>query len=227
MTDPFTAHPMEILRLKSETIDDCVSSALEVLRAGGVILYPTDTLYGLGADALSDEAVAKVYAIKGREEMRPIHAIVADIEMAERYAELNDEARLLLKDLPTGKLTVISKKKDLNSGIARGIDTFGFRIPDNDFCIALARAFDGPITATSANKSGAKPGQTVPKILAQLGDAASDIGLVIDAGDPPAGGAEHQPSTVVDMTGDRPIIVREGAISTPDLWNAIRVEQSE
>ena len=189
MTDPFTAHQMEILRLKSETIDDCVSSALEVLRAGGVILYPTDTLYGLGTDALSDEAVAKVYAIKGREEMRPIHAIVADIEMAERYAELNDEARLLLKDLPTGKLTVISKKKDLNSGIARGIDTFGFRIPDNDFCIALARAFDGPITATSANKSGAKPGQTVPKILAQLGDAASDIGLVIDAGDPPAGGA--------------------------------------
>ncbi len=209
---------MEILQLSNKNTDDCIARAREVLRAGGVILYPTDTLYGIGVDALSDHAVSKVYDIKGREKLKPIHAIVADIEMAERYAEMNDMARRLLRELATGQLTLILKKRNLNTGITREIDTFGFRIPDNKFCIALVRAFDGPITATSANKSGDTSERTVPKILAQLGSAVSGIDLVIDAGELPL----RQPSTVVDMTGQRPLILREGAISVSDLWNAIR-----
>ncbi|PIR83729.1 threonylcarbamoyl-AMP synthase [Candidatus Kaiserbacteria bacterium CG10_big_fil_rev_8_21_14_0_10_51_14] len=211
---------MEILQLSKETIDTCVVRATEVLRAGGVILYPTDTLYGLGADALSDEAVAKVYDIKRRDELKPIHAIVADLEMAERYAEVNDEMRVLERELPKGKITFIVKKKNFNTGIMHGIETFGFRIPDNDFCIALARTFDGPITATSANKAEKVPERSIKAILAQLGDVTSDIDLVIDTGELPS----QKPSTVVDMTGDRPLIVREGAIAAPELWNAIHDE---
>lgn len=212
---------MEIVHLNEENLKQTVARAQEVLRVGGVILYPTDTLYGIGVDALSDHAVSKVYDIKGREKLKPIHSIVADIEMAERYAEMNDTARRLLRELPTGQLTLILKKRHLDTGITRKIDTFGFRIPDNKFCIALVRAFDGPITATSANKSGDTPERTVSKILAQLGSAVSGIDLVIDAGELPP----RQPSTIVDMTGQRPLILREGAISVSDLWNAIRDER--
>src|SRR3989338_7578116 len=92
----------------------------EIIRAGGVVLYPTDTLYGLGADAFSDEAVDKVYEIKGRDEKKPTHCIVADTEMAEKYAEVTNDARLLFDRLLPGGLTVILKKKaGAEGGIAR------------------------------------------------------------------------------------------------------------
>ncbi len=211
---------MEIISLNGSNLGESVARAAAVLRAGGIVLYPTDTLYGLGADALSDEKVAKVYDIKGREELKPIHAIVADLEMAERYGDVNDEMRVIEKKLPKGKITFVVKKKDVNTGIMHGIDTFGFRIPDNELCIALSKAFDGPITATSANKSGKKPERSVEKILAQLGDAASGLNLIIDAGEL----QERKPSTVIDMTGERPLIVREGAIPAVDIWNALRLE---
>src|SRR3989344_1104325 len=200
---------MEVLSLTEDNLDECVARAAAVLRAGGVILYPTDTLYGLGADALSDAAVSKVKTIKGREEGKPMHAIVADIEMAEQYGEVDDRIRLLAKELPMGQLTFIVKKKDdLKTGIAKGIDTFGFRIPDNDFCLALVREFGGPITATSANKSGEVPQRSVENILEQLGARAHSIGLVIDAGELP----ECKPSSVVDLSGIETRIERAGAI---------------
>lgn len=207
---------------------DAVARAAAVLRAGGVVLYPTDTLYGLGADALSDDAVAKIYAIKGREEKKPMHAIVSGLGMAQMYAEVGDDTRLLAGRLPQGQVTFILKKKDgCNTGIAKEIPTFGFRIPDNAFCLALVREFGRPVTATSANVSGQKPGRGVEDILEQLGEGpysnvfqktAIGIDLVIDAGELP----ERQPSTVVDLSGAEPVILREGAISPAEVWNAIR-----
>ena len=209
---------MEVLSLTEDNLDECVARAAAVLRAGGVILYPTDTLYGLGADALSDAAVSKVKTIKGREEGKPMHAIVADIEMAEQYGEVDDRIRLLAKELPMGQLTFIVKKKDdLKTGIAKGIDTFGFRIPGNDFCVSLVREFGGPITATSANKSGEAPERSVEKILVQLG-AESGIDLAIDGGELP----ERKPSSVVDLSGEEPKVVRVGAIAAAEIWGVLR-----
>ncbi len=200
---------METIKLEAGDNKQYAIRAAEVLRAGGVILYPTDTLYGLGADALLDEAVAKIYAIKGRDEGKPIHAIVSDLAMVERYAEITDDARRLAAKLPQGQVTFILKKKaGMDSGIMKDIATFGFRIPDNEFCIEMIRAFGKPITATSANKSGEKPERSVDKILAQLGAAAEGIELVIDAGELP----ERAASTVVDLSGAHPLIVREGSI---------------
>jgi len=193
------------------------TKAAKVVASGGVIIYPTDTLYGLGADALSDEAVAKIYAVKGRQEGKPIHAIVADMEMAEQYAALNETARKIAERFFPGPLTLILKKNDsLVSGITNGIDTFGFRIPDSTFCIALARAFDGPVTATSANKSHMRPERSVDAILAQLADTAHLIDLVVDAGELP----DHLPSTVVDISSNEAIILREGAIPSSDILAA-------
>jgi L-threonylcarbamoyladenylate synthase len=190
------------------------AKAAQVLASGGVILYPTDTLYGLGADALSDGAVASVYAIKGRDEGKPIHAIVADMQMAARYAEVNDLAgKLAAKFLP-GPLTLILKKKaGIDTGIARGKATFGIRIPDDGFCLALAHEFGHPFTTTSANGAGQRPERSVGAILSQLGESAALIDLIIDAGELP----ERLPSTVVDVSNGEIAIIREGAIAASDV----------
>lgn len=212
---------MEVLNLKKQGMAACVKDAIKELRVGDVILYPTDTLYGLGADAFSDEAVAKVYAIKGRDEQKPMHCIVADMKMAGEYAQVNDYARLLAKRFSPGPLTLILKKqKELKTGIARGIKTLGIRIPDHPFCIALARSFGKPYTATSANRSGETPARGVSRVLAQLGPAVGMLALVLDAGELP----EKLPSTVVDISGPRPLILREGAIPVVDIWEELEEE---
>ncbi len=115
--------------------DHALLEAAAAIEAGGVVMYPTDTLYGLGADALSDSAVARLYAVKARDEKKPIHAIVADMQMAERYGYVDGAARMLAERFLPGPLTLILKKKEgIETGIAKGIDTFGIRIPDNAFC---------------------------------------------------------------------------------------------
>lgn len=199
---------VRILNFADTRIEAAARSAAEVLRAGGVVLYPTDTLYGLGVDALSDEAVAKIYGIKGREEKKPIHAIVADTAMTERFAVINASAQVLAKEFWPGPLTLILKKHaDVNTGIAHGLETFGARAADNPFCMALAQEFGGPYTGTSANRSGEKPQCSVGAILEQLGDVQID--LVVDAGELPP----SAPSTVVDLSSEKPEILREGTIS--------------
>lgn len=194
----------------SVTHPAAIGKAAEVLRSGGVILYPTDTLYGLGADALSDEAVAKIYEIKGRDEKKPIHAIVSSLEMAAEYGEVNEMALALTSAYMPGPLTLILKKKpECQTGILKDIDTFGFRMPNNGFCLDLAREFGRPYTTTSANLAGAQPEHSPEKIIAQLGERAHLIDLVVDAGELP----ERLPSTVVDVSSGEMRVLREGAIS--------------
>lgn len=196
------------------TDKDAIDCAVDVLRAGGIILYPTDTLYGFGGDALSNEVVEKIQRIKGRDEKKPIHAIVADMEMAGRYGEIHETARQLAGKFLPGPLTLIlKKKKGIDTGIAKGMETFGIRIPDNRFCLDLAHEFGKPYTTTSANLAGQETERSVEAILAQLGEKANLIDLVIDAGELP----ERMPSTVVDVSSGEVRILREGAIPVQDL----------
>lgn len=191
-----------------------IAKAIEVLRSGGVILYPTDTLYGLGADALSDEAVAKIYAIKGRDEKKPMHAVVSSLEMAAEYGEVNELALALASAYMPGPLTLILRKHpQAVIAMCNGRDEFGFRMPDTQFCLELAREFGRPYTTTSANLAGAKPERSPEKILAQLGERASLIDLVIDMGELP----ERKPSTIVNVSTGVPVIEREGAIPRSQL----------
>ncbi|MEY4747572.1 MAG: hypothetical protein RLZZ416_621 [Candidatus Parcubacteria bacterium] len=200
---------MEHLLLRPDNIKEVAARAAAVCRAGGVVLYPTDTLYGLGADALSDEAVAKIYEIKARDTSKPIHAIVGSLEMAARYAEIPEVVERIAAHAPWGKVAFICKKAPgLESGICRGIDTFGFRVPESDLCAAISRAFGKPYTATSANTSGASQARRVEEIVTQLKARSAGIDLVIDAGELPA----SAPSTIVDVTHETPVIVREGAV---------------
>jgi L-threonylcarbamoyladenylate synthase len=208
---------METLRLTDANVEECAGLAAEILRAGGVVLYPTDTLYGLGADAFSDEAVAKVYAIKTRDEKKPIHCIVADIEMAEKYGELTPVARALAEKFFPGPLTlVLKKRKEVAGGITANMKTIGVRVPGNLFCAALARTFGGPITTTSANIAGMEAQGTVYGILQQLGEAQKHINLIVDAGALP----HQQASSIVDVSGNTLNIIREGAIEKERILNA-------
>ncbi len=186
---------------------------VHILRSGGVLLYPTDTLYGLGVDALNVEALKKLRALKGREEGKPISIIVSDIDMASRYAEVTPLARLLSEKFLPGKLTlVLTAKSALPEELTAGTGTVGIRIPNHVLCLNLARELDRPFTATSANVSDLEPKNNVPEILVQFGDKASLIERVIDSGEL----LESLPSTVVDARGEKPIILRIGAIDPSD-----------
>lgn len=214
---------MDNVRMETAHLDtglgECVLKASGVLRRGGVIIYPTDTLYGLGADAFTDEAVAKVYAIKGRDEGKPMHAVFADLKMVEEYAEVNDAAKILAERFLPGALTLVLKKKiGLNAGIVKGIETVGIRIPDNEFCLELARALGKPYTATSANKSGQVPEVSVERICVQLGDAVHLVDIAIEAPLFPM----RPPTTVVNVASGAPVILREGAIPADQIFQLFK-----
>ena len=213
---------MERLELTDASMRQCVRRAADTLKPGGIILYPTDTLYGLGADAFSDEAVDKVIHIKERAPRKPIHCVVADMAMAARYAEVSDDARLLAKAFFPGALTIVLKKlPQFTHGIGRHRDTIGIRIPDNQFCLSLASVLDAPFTTTSANTSRKPDVFSIDKILEQLGESAQRIDLIVDTGEM----FPRMASTVVDLSGESPVILRERAIPAADIWNAIRAEQ--
>lgn len=208
---------MKILQLKKENADTVLEEALQVLRSGGVILYPTDTLYGLGADAFSDTAIDKVYAIKARERGKPVYAVVENIDVARQYGEVTETARTLIEKFLPGPLAlVLQKKQGVEGGIARGMDTFGIRIPNHVFCLALAQKFGKPYTTTSANIAGKLPERSVSGILEQLGERASYIDLVIDGGEV----RDTTPSTIVDVSSGIPEVIREGAIPSSQIFSA-------
>jgi L-threonylcarbamoyladenylate synthase len=201
---------MDVISL-SEGIGKCAIRAAGVLRQGGVVIYPTDTLYGIGVDAFADDAVDRLYEIKGREAGKPTHCIVLDLAMAEEYVEVNDAARKLAGRLLPGALTIILKKRPaVTNGIGRGIDSIGIRIPKNDLCLEMARTFGKPITTPSANKAG-ETAQSPADIVAQLGE--DNIDLFIDAGILP----QSKPSTVVNLVSGFPSVLREGAIPAADI----------
>ena len=137
--------------------------------------------------------------------------------MVEEFADVNDCARRLAAKFLPGALTLVMKKKPhVTTGIARGIETIGVRIPDHEFCLDLARTFGKPYTATSANKSGSPVLTAIPDILSQLGSTAELIDLAVDAAVFPM----RQPTTVVNVVSGSPVILREGAIPKADILNA-------
>lgn len=177
-----------------------------------IVLFPTDTLYGLGVDATHAEAVLRLQKLKGRESGKPISIIVSDMHMAEAYAEVTPLARRLAERFLPGKLTLVLNAKKLPEEVTAGTGTVGIRIPDHSTPHGLVTEFGTPITATSANISGMETKATVQEILEQFGDRAHMVTRVIDGGI-----MNGAPSTVVDARGDEPVILREGAISEADI----------
>jgi len=191
-----------------------LSKAITALKNGQVIVYPTDTLYGLGADIFNDNAVKKVFQIKKRPKNDPLPVAVSSIDELEKIAFADDITRSLVESFLPGKLTLILKKKSVVSDVVTGgLDKVAVRIPKNEVALELLSKF-GPLTATSANIHGRKTPGIISDIRMQFKDA--DVAVYLDDG-----GLDSRPSTIVDMT-QKPIkIVRKGAITEKDIMDAI------
>jgi L-threonylcarbamoyladenylate synthase len=193
---------------------DAVQKAVDVLIDGGLVIYPTETLYGIGADATNPGAIKKLTEYKNRPFGKPYSIAVTDQSMAEEYVELNDTAKNLYKTFLPGPLTIISKgKHKVAMGVESEDGTLGIRIPDYKLVTDIVREFGKPITSTSANASYKKRPYTISDILDNISDKQKGlIDLIIDAGILPP----NEPSTVVDTTLDDPVILRQGEIKFYD-----------
>ena len=195
---------MKILKINANKPEkDKIKAAISVLKRGGTIVYPTDTVYGIGANILDVEAVQKVYQVKKRSPLKPISACVSKIEDIHKIAYMDKNTEKMVEKILPGPFTVILKKKEnVPSILTSGGEKIGVRIPDSKVCMELSSAF--PITTTSANISGEKIPESLNGILKQVGGG---VDLILDAGVCKHG--IH--STVIDMT-DSPKIVRKGAV---------------
>lgn len=183
-----------------------------------IILYPTDTLYGLGVDATSPEMVRKLKELKERGDEKHISIAVSDADMLRQYVEVTPLAERLIETFLPGKLTIVLKPKNLPAELGTEMGEIGIRIPAREEILELIREFGRPITATSANVSGMPTEKTPRAILAQFGDKSHEITQVIDRGELPP----SEPSTVVDARGGVPIIIRPGAISEVAIFDAVK-----
>lgn len=184
-----------------------LDEAAAVLHRGGLVAFPTESFYGLGADALDEAAVARVFSAKGRPETRPILVLVDSIAMAGRLAaDLPDRVRALMARHWPGPLTlVLTAGPHVPAALTAGSGTVGVRMPGHAVALALVRAAGRPVTAPSANPSGAPPPTTAAAVRTYF---AGVVDLIVDGG-PTAGGTG---STVADCTTWPPRILRAGPI---------------
>lgn len=193
-----------------------IKEAAEILRNGGLVAFPTETVYGLGADALNPEAVKKVFAVKGRPSDNPLIVHIADwhqlIDLAD---EVPEKGQKLAKEFWPGPLTLVVKKTFLVPDVVTaGLDTVAIRMPDHPVALALIEEFDGGIVGPSANRSGLPSPTSANHVKEDLGGR---IEMILNAG-PSEIGIE---STVVDVTVDPPVILRLGGLYKESLEDIV------
>jgi L-threonylcarbamoyladenylate synthase len=193
-------------------VSDEVRRAAGVLRRGGLIGFPTETVYGLGADASSAQAVARLYAAKRRPADHPVIVHFADADQAFAWAtDVPEAARTLAAKFWPGPLTLVLRRSGkAGDFVTGGQDTIGLRVPAHPVAQELLRAFGGGIAAPSANRFGAVSPTTAAHVRADLGN---DVAIVLDGG-PSEVGIE---STIVDLSGDGAVLLRPGRITRPEL----------
>lgn len=187
---------------------DAIAKAAALLKDGAVVAFPTETVYGLGADATSEDAVLGIFAAKNRPAVNPLIVHVTDWKMAEQYAESNARAKLLAASFWPGPLSIILKRKKtakLAETVSAGLDTVALRAPAHPVAQQLIAALGRPIAAPSANRSGTLSPTTPLHVEKSLGNAVP----MILAGGKCAIGLE---STVIDMTAEMPVVLRAGFI---------------
>ena len=190
-----------------------VNKGIQILKQGGVIAFPTDTVYGLGADAFNSNAVKRIYDIKKRPKRLPLPLLIGDIKQLDILAEpLPEIALFLARRFWPGGLTLVVPKVARLPGYL-GNTNIAVRIPAHSVCLALIQAINNPIIGTSANISGRPSALTAGEVRQQLG---SEVDLIIDGGRCPGGGE----STVVDVTGGEVVILRQGIIPEDEIKRA-------
>ena len=196
----------EMLKLDG-ALDAVFARCRDVVRAGGVIAYPTDTFYGLGADPRNREAVRKLFDIKGRKTDQAILLLLSDrSDVAAWAASVTPSAERLMDRYWPGPLTLVfPAAAHVLPELTGGGGTIGLRVPGNGPTRGLLHALGTALTGTSANRSGGRDLRTADEVMAEVGDR---VDLVLDGGDAPG----DRPSTIVDVTSEPPRIIRRGII---------------
>jgi L-threonylcarbamoyladenylate synthase len=208
---------------------DALATAAQSLRKGSLIAFPTETVYGLGADATNSHAVARIYEVKGRPSDHPLIVHIADLKQLEQWiSDIPEYAIALAREFWPGPMTLILNRSELAKDfITGGQDTVGIRIPDNSLALGLLEAFHklggAGIAAPSANRFGQVSPTTAEAVQEELGNYFSDIDLVLDGG-PSEVGVE---STIVDCTGELPRILRPGAITIEMIEEVTGIDVSD
>jgi len=188
--------------------------AAEVLENKKVIVYPTDTLYGLGANALDENTILKVYEIKKRNRNKPLPIITKGIKMVRKIACVDSKVEKILNKIWPGPITIVLRKKDIIPYVLTGnSETVAVRIPDNEFILALMNKIDFPIVATSANISGERNLLDPSKIISKFRDSKLKPDLFINAGKV----KYPKPSTIIDLTTGIPKILRVGIVGMNEM----------
>ncbi len=192
---------MKILKTNQNEVDKkVIDEAVKVLADGGVILYPTDTVYGLGANIFNRKAVKKVYNIKKRSYLKPVSLLVSSKDAIPLVSKASlNQLNFIDKYLPGPYTFILKKSKIVPRHLTSGSVNVGVRVPKSEIACSLAKIF--PITTTSANLSNKDTLDTPEEILKQLG---CDVDLIIDVGPLNSG----NPSTIIDLTGEEPVFVK-------------------
>jgi L-threonylcarbamoyladenylate synthase len=205
---------MEMIQLTEANLEKSAKTAASVLKKGGIVLFPTDTLYGLAVDATNMEAVDRLRELKGSERKKPLSVVLPDVRSIPYYVELHEEAKPFIERFLPGPLTLVLPSKGALPEELTLNGTLGIRIPNDLFTLALSKFFDRPYTATSANRTGLATPATVADILTHFGAGIEKIDLMIDAGK--REGAV--PSTVIGFNSEGvPHVLREGVIQRTQL----------
>ena len=198
--------------------DSGIDQAVAILRRGGLVAFPTETVYGLGADARNPDALAKLYAAKGRPADHPVIVHLGDVGQVVQWArEITPIAQKLARQFWPGPLTMILKRAPgAGDAVTGGQDTVGIRVPSHAIAHALLEKFGGGVAAPSANRFGRVSATTAAHVRQEFGDA---VDLVLDGGASDVG----IESTIVDATGAAPVLLRPGHISARDIEEAAGV----
>ncbi|MBU1178242.1 threonylcarbamoyl-AMP synthase [Patescibacteria group bacterium] len=204
---------MKIVKIDKSVLDKSkIAAAVDQLKGGKVVVLPTDTSYGLCANAYNEEAVRKILAIKQRPANKPLSVIVRDLIMLGEVAKIGErELKIAQKYLP-GPFTFVLPKKEIIPGlVSGGGNTIGVRIPSFSLIHEIMSKVSFPLTATSANISGSKAIYSIQDLVEEFSGRDSQPDLLVDLGDL----LPNQPSTVVDLTCDPPEILRKGSGEFP------------
>jgi L-threonylcarbamoyladenylate synthase len=207
------------MRLLKATRDN-ILTASRIVRKGGLVVYPTETVYGLGCDPFNTEAVKRVFDVKG-ERKKPPPILASSINHVEKIAYMSQAGKKVAEKFWPGPLTLVFPKKPVLPDIVTcNLDSVGVRIPKHDVALKLISLSNGFLIGTSANRTGEKPPRNVHEATRQLKE---DVDIFLDGGPTTLG----KPSTVADLTSKKPAILREGPISLKEISDVISEEQKK
>lgn len=205
-----------IMKINKEEQEPAISRAMEILSSGGIVAFPTESFYGLGVDAANEEAVKQIFKLKLRPMNQPLLLLISSADMLDNYVEeIPDVADKLIEQFWPGGLTIVFKaSKSLSPMLTASTGKIGIRLSSHPVANALAESLGKPVTGTSANISGQPACSTAQEVFKALGDK---VDLILDGGTTKGG----KGSTILDVTVDPPLIIREGMISTAMIDRAI------